>query len=89
MKKNHQLTSSTISVATTFAYTPLDESHQKPLYIIKIILKSWGLYIQNIFLKKEKGQLFLPIRKKHSGRNKNFSQKKWREKILINFFKVK
>jgi hypothetical protein len=40
MKKNHQLTSSTILVATTFAYTPLDEPHQKPLYIIKLLLKS-------------------------------------------------
>jgi len=40
MEKNHQLTSSTIPVATTFAYTPLDEPQQNPLYIIKLLLKS-------------------------------------------------
>jgi len=37
MKRNHLLTSSTILIATTFAYTPLDEPHQKPLYIMKLL----------------------------------------------------
>jgi len=51
-----------------------------------IHLKHLLIVIDN-HLKKEKGQLFLPIRKKHSGRNKNFSRKKkWREKILIIIF---
>jgi len=76
MKKNHQLPSSTISIATTFCLHTYRRTTSKSFIYYETTTKIMRSIHFKHFLKIQKGQLLLFIKKKHSRINKNSSKKK-------------